>query len=339
MGPPSDLPGVGRTRNPARSGWTVLAALLAVAILPGGQLLRADVHPLSLYQKTARAALVVRARATSDSTRRPPMDVLEIYKGVYPGKTLFVVPFFQDYANPKPWLKREVFQKGEEYVLFLNPFEEAPDAAFPPSAERGSADKPTHPDDESPEKLFVVLNADQGVTTIPAEGATALTDAVKRFVAILSLGQHDLQAEALRGLLTERNPFLLEAGLGEVERFDLADPDDASVLLGLLASPREEFRAGSLRIIAQLGRSARTSGREMRDRPEIFSRLVERAYGDSAAPVRRDAVRALAGLGGEGVEAVLRAVGERDPDQDVRYQAEVEILAAAGSARPREKRP
>lgn len=297
------------------------AALLAILAAGGGA--RADVRPLTLYQKTARAALVARVKALSDATRRPPMEVLEIYKGVYPGRILYIVPYAPDHARPRPWLKREVFRKGVEYVLFLNPHDPDRDDAF--HAEPGEA----APDDERPERLFEVLNADQGVSILPEEGGAALSEALKRFVAILSLGQHDLQAEALRGLLGERNPYLAEAGLEEVERFDLGVADDLDALQALLGSPRGSFRSGALRVIAQIGRASAAQGREVPDQRQIFARVVDRAYNDDVPEVRRAAVLALAGLGGPDAAAVLRAVGERDPSQDVRYEAQRELYSLA----------
>ena len=305
-----------------------LGALLSVAVLGASQgSAWAEVRPLTLYQKTARAELVIRCRAQSDSTRRPPMEVLEVFKGVYPGKILNIVPFEQDYANPKPWLKREVFREGQEYVLFLDSYDPDEDAAFQPER------PPSQAHDEKAEHLFVLLNADQGMSAVPPEGAGALIDAVKRFVAILALGQHDLQAEALRGLLREKNPYLIEAGLEQVARFDLAVEEDVLPLLAILKSPRDSFRAGAVRLLGALGRAAREAGREMRARDEIFTTATDRAYNDAAAVVRREAVHAVAAIGGEGALAVIRAVAERDPDQDVRYAALVALAEIGGGPR------
>ncbi len=302
-------------------------ALLGLAAAPAF----ADVRPLTLYQKAARATLVARVRALQDSTRRPPMEVLEVIKGAFEARTLTIVPFVQDYANPKPWLRREVFRKGEECVLFLQPYDAGGDAAFENVPRAGG--------EEERNDLFVLLNAEQGKVPVPPEGAAALSEALRRIVAILALRQHDLQAGELRGLLREKNPYLTEAGLEEVERFDLATEEDVLPLLSLTASPRDEFRAGALRILGQLGTTARGAGRLLRERQEVFTRIVARVHGDEAASVRRDAVRALRRLGGEGVEAVLRAVSASDTDQEVRYEAEIALLALAGVDRDRREAP
>ncbi|MBI3450480.1 MAG: HEAT repeat domain-containing protein [Acidobacteria bacterium] len=301
--------------------------MTAALLVPGGWI-GADVRPLTLYQKVARATLVARVRATSDSTRRPTLEVLEVYKGFYPGRFLSVVPYFQDNSNPKPWLHREVFRKGEESVLFLTPYDEDKDLAF---------DEPgTAPGEEGGEgRLFSILNADQGKVAIPSEGAEALTQTVRRIVEILALGQSDLQAEALRGLLRERNPILVEAGLEQVSLYDLAREEDGAALLALLASPRDDFRESAVRILGQIATAARAGKQDLRDRTEMFSRVVERVSGDAAPSVRREAVRALAAIGGEGAAAVLDRVRAQDADQRVRYEAGVALLRLAPDPAPR----
>lgn len=308
----------------SRRSWPAIVACLIGA----GAAVHADVRPLTLYQKVARAALVARVRATSDSTRRPTMEVLQIYKGFYPGRSLTVVPFFQDYASPKPWLHREVFKKGEESVLFLSPFEADRDTAF------NDPDTGKDEDEEASGRLFTLLNADQGKIDLPSEGESALTDTVKRIVEILAMGQSDLQSEALRALLRDRNPYLVEAGLEEVARYELAREEDVSSLLTLLTSNRDDFRAGALRILGQVGAAVRAAGGDLRDRPEIFTRVVDRAYQDSSAGVRSEAVRTLSWIRGEGVAAVLDAVRTRDADQKVRYEAGVALLRLSESHAP-----
>jgi len=285
------------------------------------------VRPLTLYQKVARAPLVARVRATSDSTRRPTLEVLEIYKGFYPGRFLSVVPYFQDNSNPKPWLHREVFRKGEESVLFLSPYERDADLAF--------EEPPAAPGEESDDgRLFSILNADQGKLTIPTEGAEALTQTIHRIVEILALRQSDLQSEALRGLLRERNPILVEAGLEQVSLYDLGKEEDSPALLALLASPRDDFRESAVRIIGQIASAARAGKQDLRDRTEWFTRVVERVRDDAAPSVRREAVRTLASIGGEGAAAILDRVRAGDADQRVRYEAGVALLRMAPGPLP-----
>jgi HEAT repeat protein len=72
----------------------------------------------------------------------------------------------------------------------------------------------------------------------------------------------------------------------------------------------------------------------MHDRPDVFSRVVDRAYKDPAPEVRREAVRTLAGMRGEGVVAALDAIKTRDADQNVRYEAGVELLRLKEPGKP-----
>jgi hypothetical protein len=110
--------------------------------------------------------------------------------------------------------------------------------------------------------------------------------------------------------------------------------DDVPTLLGLLKSDRSSVRSASLRILAQIAEGARAASRDLHDRQEVFTRLVDRAYSDSSIDVRREAVKALLSVGGDGTAAVLRAVSKNDADQQVRYEAEVALLSLSGGPRP-----
>jgi hypothetical protein len=292
----------------------------------------AAVRSLTLYQKTARASLVARVRSTSDSARRPRLDVLAVYKGRYASSHLFIVPFREDYANPKPWLRTEVFRKGREYVLFLDPYDPTKeDDAFTSGPPRPQADEPEN-------QLFVVLNANRGVLDIPSEGEEALIGALKRFGEILALREHDPQAEAFRDFLRESNPYLVEAGLAEVARFRLATEEDLEPLLAILASPRAIYRRGAARILGQLGEEARLTGRALREHGEVFDQVANRAFNDRDPGVRAEAARSIGLFGGSGAREILMRIGRQDPDQEVRYQAEVALLEMKGEIRDRDRR-
>jgi len=279
---------------------TSLLALLAAAV-PA----RAAVETLTLFQKTARAPLVVRVRALSDATRRPRMEVLEVYKGSYASGTLVVAPHFEDYASPTPWLHREAFRKGEESILFLAPYLD----------EFGR--------DEGPE-TFALLNADQGKLAIPSEGGNALTDALRRFTVILSMKQHDQQSEALRALLREKNPYLLEAALSECAKYRLAEESDIETMLGLLESRREDFRVGALALLSQILVDARAAGRgEVPGRSTIFERVAALARLDTDEAVRRKSVDVLEAFDDSAALSILDLIGSGDASQNVRYEAQV----------------
>jgi hypothetical protein len=287
-----------------RAGFAALStACLFLAASPCA----ADVEPLTLYQKTARAPLVVRGRALSGSTRRPQVEVVHIFKGSCPARIISIVPYLEDHGSPTPWLKREVFAKDEESILFLTPY----------VREDGREEGPA---------IFTVLNADQGKLAVPAEGAGALEEALTRFVAILSLGQHDRQGEALRGLLRERNPHLIEAGLEECLKFRLALKEDVEPLLHLIGDRRPGFRAGALALLAQVIEESNAIGAAALDATAaatLFDHVAAAVRLDTDESVRLRAVAALAAIGGRAALALLEAIGKADSSQNVRYQAQV----------------
>ncbi len=306
---------------------SLLGAAAACVVACAGSWLAGEVSPLTLYQKTARAALVARVRATDDSTRRPTLEVLHVFKGDYTRPYLTIVPFRQDYASEKPWLRSEVFREGREYVLFLDPYhEEAKAGDFPVETPEAAP-----PEENS---LFVVLNAHLGVLDVPAEGGEALTGALERFASILALREFDLQARAFRALLREPNPYLLEAGLDEVARFRLATEDDLDPLEATLGSVRPSFRRSAAEILGQIGDDARRAGRRLSRQSEIVDRIAARALTDEAAEVRAESARSLGLLGGPEAGALLRRISRQDADQQVRYSAEVALAEIEGGLPP-----
>lgn len=281
-------------------------AALCVALL-FADLAWPDVERLTLYQKTARSALVVRARCLSSSTRKPQVRVLETIKGSAPAETLTIIPHFEDNTSPTPWLQREVFKQGEESILFLEPYRD----------EFGR--------DEGP-ATFSALGANQGKMEVPTEGAEALLEALRRFSEILAMGQLDRQATALRGFFREKNPFLVEAALEECARFRLAAPEDVPPLVDLLKSPRPEFRAGSLRLLGQLvaeGLRGAADGPELPPDAQLFETAAAVIRFDEEATVRRSAVTVLEALGGGAAQTLLEEIGRMDSSQMVRYDAQV----------------
>lgn len=294
----------------ARPASTIGVLLLALAVTCGPA--PADVEPLTLYQKMARAPLVVKARALSDSTRRPTVEVLTIFKGSCPSKVITIAPHFEDNSAPTPWLRREVFRSGVESILFLTPYVDE----F--GRDEGAA-------------TFAVLNADQGKIEVPSEGGDALLTALGRFVEILSLGQHDEQGEALRSLLATKNPYLLEAGLTECRKYHLAEADDTGALLALLTHPRPDFRSGALALLGQMLSDYRTNppageGLTPGARQTIYEQVAAAARLDLDERVRREAVGALEAFADASSLVLLEEIGRQDASQNVRYAAQVSAL-------------
>jgi hypothetical protein len=296
MGP---LPGAWNvTRHRCR-----LIAIVVAALAAHAGFVRGEVEELTLFQRTGRAVLVVRARALSDATRRPQVLVLETLKGSYPERTrLTLVPHAEDNTRPTPWLHREVFRKGEESVLFLEPYVD----------DFGRA---------GDSHTFKVMGASQGKLDLPPEGADALLNAVRRFAGVQALGQMEAQARALRSMLREKNPFLLEAALSECRRFHMGEPQDAPDLIPLVEHARPDLRAGALALLTQILQGADLFAAPEFPRQRVFEAVAARARLDDDARVRSAAVKTLASFGDEAALALLENIGAADASQQVRYEA------------------
>ncbi len=248
---------------------------------------------------------MVRARALSSSTRRPEVAVLEVFKGSYGRDTLTIVPTWVDNVNPMPGVGREVFTAGEESILFLEHYVD----------EYGRPGGPG---------VFSVLTSATGKIEIPTEGADALVTAVRRFTKILELPEHDAQMLAMRELLREANPFLIEAALAECLRFRAISVEDTQALLILVGHPRPDFRAGSLDMIGLLVRETRAAGLAAGSLDQaVFDRVGSAALNDTDAPVRARAIVALEAFGTPAALALIETIGVEDTSQSVRYQAQV----------------
>ncbi len=280
----------------------VTAPLLFFLLTAGSPL--ADVEQLTLYQRTARAPLVVRAKALTDSTRRPQLEVLEILKGSCASKILTVVPHFEDNVHPTPWLKREIFLKGEESLLFLTPYVD----------EYGRGEGP---------ETFSVMNAAGGKLAIPAEGGDALLKAIHRFIGIVSSGQHDRQAISLRSLMGEKNPYMVEAGLQECLRLRLAESGDVVPLMALLQHQRPDFRTGALALLNLIVRDAAAVGQDLPARAQLFQRVAVIARQDADESARAAAVGVLEAYGDAAALSIIESIGRVDSSQKVRYEAQV----------------
>ncbi len=262
----------------------------------------AEVQPLTLYQKAARASLVAHVRAVSSSTRRPVMQVMEVLKGTYPAPELKVVPHFEDNTQPTPWLDREVFEEGEESILFLVPYVD--------EFGRGRG-----------EGTFSILTAAAGKLEIPTEGGEALFTALRGLLVIQSLPDHEEQVEAIRGLFTATNPYLVEAALQESRRFRLAEMGDLDALLDLTQAPRPDFRSGALILMGQVVHDARVRETNPPLPGGLFERVTSSARFDPDPEAREAAVGVLEEFASEPALRLLESISKADISQSVRYVA------------------
>jgi hypothetical protein len=287
-----------RMSRSARS--TVLVCLLTLAAAsPSG----ADVVPLTLFERTGRAPLVVWGEITDGAHRFAVVrtdEVLRCSIRERPGGT-FRIAFRLDSFLRTPWQDKIEFKTGERVILFLRKF--------------------TKEDGRQPDgDLYTLMWGAQGKHLLPLEGEQAQVEAVRRFAAILS-APNDQQAPMLRMALSDPNPMIADGAFEEAVKQGIGDLGMIPQLTALLSSERETPRVGSLRLMAQIFSDARIAGREIPRREELSDLLRGRIRTDPAVPFRVQAIATLGELGGDDNKAFVERVAQDDPSQLVRYEA------------------
>lgn len=284
-----------------RSTWQVL--LVCLMAPAAASLARAQVTPLTLFERTGRAPLVVWGEITDGAHRFAVVRTEEILRCSIrerPGGTLRIA-FRLDSFLRTPWQDKIEFQTGERVILFLRKF--------------------TKEDGRQPDgDLYTLMWGAQGKHLLPLEGEQAQVEAVRRFAAILS-APDDQQAPMLRGALSDPNPVIADGAFEEAIKQGIGDPGMIPQLTALLTSEREPPRVGSLRLMAQIFSDARIAGREVARREELSDLLRGRVRTDPAAAFRVQAIATLAELGGDDNKAFIERVAQDDPSQLVRYEA------------------
>lgn len=263
----------------------------------------AEVVPLTLFEKTGRAPLVVWGEVTDGAHRFAVVRTQEVMKcGIRerPGDTFRIAFRLDSFLRP-PWQEAIEFKTGERVVLFLRKF--------------------TKEDGRQPEgDLYTLMWGLGGKHLLPLEGEQAQVDAVRRFAAILT-APGDQQAALLRRALTDANPVIADGAFEEAVKQGIGEQEMLPTLTGLLAGERKPPRIGSLRLMAQIFSDARIAGREIPRRDELSDLLRGRATSDPDVDFRVQAIATLAELGGDDNKAFLERMAQADPSQLVRYEA------------------
>ncbi len=302
--------------NRQRSIVNGLRAITAIGLLSiAGVPVAAPVRPestvasLNLFQRLARAELVVKVRIRDGNVRYAIVDVEESLKGEAPAASLRVA--FRDYNFFRPpGADPIVFQDGEEDVLLLVPYTEVKRS-------------------EKNRDLFELYGGPSGRFALPAEGSAIFTDAVRRLVPIGRLDP-TAQVDALWSCLESDNPSLLEAAMDEIDRLRAVSPKLFGRLTALLNTRSTSIRILSLRLI---GRVFATSPAQETDELAVeqsrdaLNAVLERARGDGDEDVREAAVVAIVAWPQRPeVRGDLESIARLDPAQAVRYVAQRALL-------------
>lgn len=172
-----------------------------------------------------------------------------------------------------------------------------------------------------PVQDYELVRGISGVRELPAEGSTAVLDALARFIEIQDRHDDRLTWRELGGMLRESNPIMLEAALDLFLKFRRGDPDLLPAVRTLLDHPSPELRERAARLLGQTLSAAGPDA--LPDLQAVREDLVARARRDGVVAVRIASTEALGNLPAEpALRELLEEIAEHDPDQAVRYAAE-----------------
>ncbi len=280
--------------------------LVAVTLLAGASSLLAEVIEMSLYRRTGLAPIVIWGEVTDGEHRYAQVRTLELFKCSAPPcpEENFRIAYKLDSFLRKPWEDKITFQDGERLVLFLRKF--------------------TKEDGQMPEgDLYTLMWGAKGRHELPAEGEKATVDAVRAFHAILEEDDFDEQERMILGALASPNPILAETAFSEATEQGLGSLDLLDELTGYFEGNRDTIRIGAMRLMGRILEDSRTAGRwPVPQVAELRDLIRGRAALDPSEPMRVEAVKVLAILGGDDAKAFLERLAKEDASQMVRYEAE-----------------
>ena len=170
--------------------------------------------------------------------------------------------------------------------------------------------------------LYDLVRGVDGARDLPQEGEEALLDAVRTFIRLHGIEDHDRLWEQHSGLLESVNPLVLRTVLEQYVKFRRGLPDLIPAILPLAAHPSPDIRSRAVTLIGQIYEDVPAET----DLPAIAGELIALARRDSSSDVRIAATVAVSRLPGEEPLRVLRRIARDDPDQLVRYTAQKLLL-------------
>lgn len=284
----------------------MVVLLLATAVLQQPS----HAAEMNLFEWIAVAPVVVSGRTPGEDGKTTDIHVERVFRGkVLEGDVLSVQLRMANrdrdrLLDPKPLR----LLPGKSYVVLL---EEAP--------ERKKDGGP----------LYRVVRGVRGARELPAEGAGPVIAALERFVSIQDSRSEAVIWRDLGFMLEEGDPVLLDTALQQFLKFRRGEPKLLLSLRPILDHPGPELRAKACRLIGRI--VLRHADDVIPEESALRAELIARARRDEAVPVRVAATEALEGFGGEGILEVLDRIAAEDPEQSVRYAAELVLLRLRGA--------
>ena len=250
--------------------------------------------PLNLYEWIAVAPVIVAGENLGTYGKYAEFAVHNTYRGEV-GQRIRVNVRRTNRDRDKVLFKQPLrFEEGQSYVLLLV----------------GDPDgRPT----------FDLIRGVRGAREVPPEGAGPFLDAIERFARLQDQADHSATWRQLAAMVDETNPILVETALDQFLKFRRGEPHLLGSLRPLLDHPDPELRERTARLIGQV--LMRHDRESIPDVGTLQDELVARARRDDAIPVRVAAVQALDRLDSRTVQEILEQIARDDPDQTVRYAA------------------
>ena len=256
--------------------------------------------PLSLYDWMGVAPVIVAGRNHGTYGKYAEFTVEAVYRGEAARE--IKVNVRQANRDRDHFLYKEAlrFEEGTSYVLLL-----APPATRDPAGRSN----------------FELVRGVRGAREIPLEGGGPFLNAVERFASLQDQRDDRVTWRQLAEMLDETNPILIETALDQFLKFQRGEPRLLGSLRPLLDHPAPELRERTARLIGQV--LLRNGEESIPDVGNLQNELVARARRDDAIRVRVAAVQALDHLPRDTVQEILEEIARDDPDQSVRYAAEM----------------
>jgi len=296
-----------RARQTTRFLYPALSSLLLASLLAHPS--RAELRPLTLFEKIGRAPVVVWGEVTDGENRFATIKVSSLIKCTIPERPeeTLRIAFRLDSFLRKPWEEKISFATADRVLLFLRKF--------------------TKEDGEKPEgDIYTLMWGAQGKLVLPPEGEKAYADAAVAFASILAIQDPAEQERLLRESISSANPLISDGAFQEMIKQGLGDLSMLPEVVAFFDAPREPARVFAMRLLRQLLQDARVAGRAVPSRQDLADRLRGAAVSDPSAAFRAEAVRTLGAIGGEEIKLFLRRLAKEDPSQQVRYEAEKSLL-------------
>lgn len=271
---------------------------------------RALAEERNLFDWVALAPLVVEARNQGEDGRFVKVGVRRVLRGDAAPDDELLVDVRTANQERDRWIDKAPLRLDPDsrYVLLLEPaFVRQKDGAT----------------------IYRVVRGTRGARELPAEGAEAVLAALGRFIEIQDQGSDARLWRLLAAMLEETDPLFLETALDEFLRYRRGSPDLLPAVRPLFDHPGPAIREKAVRLAGQI--LQRQDAVDLPAGQELRAELIARARRDEVVPVRVAATETLRWLPGPEIQSVLEEISSDDPDQDVRYAAELILLDRRGA--------